>query len=492
MDLRHIVFSSEDNVAVVLESARSGDTLEAMNKVITVLSDIPRGFKVAIVEIAEGAEVFKYGQTLGVTTRKICPGEIVHSHNLKSGLSRELHVPIWERPSTPVPLLCMPKDGGFLGYRRANGRVGLRNEIWVIPTVGCINGLLRDIVRMYKKLPWVSAIRVLEHPWGCSQLGGDLDNTRRVLAGLAHNPNAAGVLVASLGCENLQLDTITPLLEDVPNVATIAIQQEKDERGAILAILDRLSERAERERVPCHLSDLVVAVKCGGSDAFSSLTANPLLGHITDRITASGGSVIMGEIPEMFGAEKGLFSRCASEEVHEKLAGALTSFRDYFIGHDQPVFENPSPGNKAGGISTLEEKSLGAVSKSGKSIVADVLAYGEVFSRPGLNIVYSPGNDLVSSTAMAAAGAGMVLFSTGRGTPFGTVVPTVKISTNEDLAANKHSWIDFDASTVLTKGMSDAAQRLMRLVIEVAEGRETCNEANHIGEISIFKDGVIL
>ena len=492
MGLRHIVFSPEDNVAVLLEPASLGDTLDLRGRSVTVMSDVPQGFKVALVEIAEGAEVLKYGESLGVATRGICPGEIVHSHNLKSGLSGDLHVPVWSKPSPPEPLLHVSESGGFLGYRRANGRVGIRNELWVIPTVGCINGLLRNIVQDYKKSPWISAVRVLEHPWGCSQLGGDLDNTRRVLVGLAHNPNAAGVLVAAMGCENLQLDTMVPFLNDVTNIATVTMQQERDENRAVWALLDKLSERAERGRVPCPMSDLVVAVKCGGSDAFSSVTANPLLGHITDMITTSGGSVIMGEIPEMFGAEKGLFSRCASKEVHEKLASALVSFRDYFVGNGQPVFENPSPGNRAGGISTLEEKSLGAVSKSGKSIVTDVLNYGQVLSKSGLNVVYSPGNDLVSSTAMAAAGAGMILFSTGRGTPFGTVVPTVKISTNEDLAVKKYNWIDFDASTVLNHGMSDTAQSLMRLVIDIAEGRETRNEENHIGEISIFKNGVIL
>nr|WP_321499472.1 altronate dehydratase family protein [uncultured Dethiosulfovibrio sp.] len=492
MAINHIVFSPEDNVAVLLESGKSGDILEIGGENITLASDVLQGFKVALRDIEEGAEILKYGESLGVATKRILPGEIVHSHNLKSGLSGELQIPRWTKPSDPEPMLKELDKGSFWGYRRPNGRVGIRNELWVIPTVGCVNGLIRGIVQSYPKPDWISAVRVLEHPWGCSQLGGDLDNTRKVLIGLAHNPNAAGVLVVALGCENLQLDTIVPLLEDVPNKATISMQQEKDEKEAIWGLLDVLSERAERDRVPCPLSDLVVAMKCGGSDGFSSITANPLLGHITDRITASGGTVMVGEIPEMFGAEKGLFARCASEEVHKKLADVLISFRDYFIGHGQPVFENPSPGNKAGGISTLEEKSLGAVSKSGKSIVIDVLDYGEVFTRAGLNVVYSPGNDLVSSTAMAAAGAGMVLFSTGRGTPFGTVVPTLKISTNEDLAIKKRNWIDFDASPVLTDGIGDTAQRLMRLVIEIAEGRETCNEKNNIGEISIFKSGVIL
>ncbi len=492
MGLNHIVFSPGDTVAILLEPANAGDVIEWDDEKITLFSGAPQGFKIALKDVEEGAEILKYGEPLGVATRTILRGEVVHSHNLKSALTGELHVPPWERPLSPEPLLEEPQGGTFFGYRRQNGRVGIRNELWIIPTVGCINGLLRGLIQDYPKPRWISAVRVLEHPWGCSQLGDDLDNTRKVLAGLAHNPNAAGVLVAAMGCENLQLDSMVPLLRDVPNLASLTMQQEKNEKEAVWGYLNELAEKVERDRVKCPLSDLVVAVKCGGSDAFSSITANPLLGHVTDRITFSGGTVMMGEIPEMFGAEKGLFARCASEDVHEKLARALRSFREYFMRHQQPVFENPSPGNKAGGISTLEEKSLGAVSKSGRSIVTDVLAYGEVYAKSGLNVVYSPGNDLVSCTAMAAAGAGMILFSTGRGTPFGTVVPTVKIGTNRDLAVQKPRWIDFDASPVITEGMRGPAQRLMDQIVEIAEGKEARNEENHIAEISIFKDGVIL
>ncbi len=490
MGLKHIVFSPKDNVAVLLEPGKPGDFLEYGERGIFLSSEIPQGFKVALENIGGGEEIRKYGESLGRATRNISSGEMVHSFNLESALTGDLYVPSWKAPLVPEPLLREP--GTFWGYRRRNRRVGIRNELWIIPTVGCINGLLRGIASRYPKPDWISAIRVLEHPWGCSQLGGDLENTRKVLAGLAHNPNAAGVLVAGMGCENLQLHSLLPLLEDVPNLATLIMQEEPHEEKALFAKLRELAERAEREREECPLSDLAVAVKCGGSDAFSSITANPLLGHLTDRITCSGGTVMMGEIPEMFGAEKGLFARCASEEVHGKLARALRFFREYFIEHHQPVFENPSPGNKAGGISTLEEKSLGAVSKSGKSIVADVLEYGQVYTKPGLNVVYSPGNDLVSCTAMAAAGAVMILFSTGRGTPFGTVVPTVKIATNRELAIRKAGWIDFDASPVITEGMEKTAQRLMEDLFEIAKGRETRNEEKGIAEISIFKNGVIL
>lgn len=487
----YILFSPRDNVAVLLEPAFAGDVLN-LGGGIALSSDVPQGFKVAIKEIEEGEDILKYGESIGIATRKILPGEVVHSHNVSSALSGDLLIPAWKEPSPPQPLLKDLKRTTFLGYRRPSGQVGIRNELWVVPTVGCLNGLLRGIVQNYPKPEWISAVRVLEHPWGCSQLGDDLENTKKVLVGLAHNPNAAGVLVAAMGCENLQVESMVPLLDDVTNVATVTMQQEEDEELALWSRLDELSARAGRARVPCSVSELVVAMKCGGSDGFSSITANPLMGHITDRITASGGTVMVGEIPEMFGAERGLFARCASREVHGRLAESLMSFRDYFVGHNQPVFENPSPGNKAGGISTLEEKSLGATSKSGRSIVTDVLDYGQVFSRRGLNVVYCPGNDLVSCTAMAAAGAVMILFSTGRGTPFGTVVPTVKISTNEGLALKKPGWIDFDASSVVIDGMEGRAMDLMDLIFEIAEGKETCNERKGIGEISIFKNGVVL
>ena len=484
-----IRFSEKDNVAVALEDGVAGDVMEFCGGFSTLFSDVPTGFKAALRDIVAGEHIYKYGESIGVARREIKAGELVYEDNIVSTLNGELTVKPWKAPQAPENCIVLPP---FMGYKRKNGRAGVRNELWIIPTVGCINGLLRNIIRDYKMPDHITAVRVLEHPWGCSQLDGDLNNTRCVLIGLAHNPNAAGVLVAAMGCENLQLSSMQGGLADVGNLRTVTIQDETDEKAAVFVALDELANAAVIKRSACPASDLVFGIKCGGSDSMSGLTANPLLGRVTEYYTSFGGTAIMGELPEMFGAENGILARCATPEVHTKLSRMLQSFRDYFVFHGQPIFENPSPGNKAGGISTLEEKSLGAVSKSGHALVTDALDYGCIWKKKGLNIVYSPGNDPVSCTAMAAAGAVLILFTTGRGTPFGTVVPTLKISTNKVLAKRKPGWIDFDASTVMTTGMEETASLLVRKMTETANGTQTRNEENNIAEISIFKDGVIL
>lgn len=487
--INSIRFSKRDNVAVALKDLQPGDLMTFHGGEQVLLSALTPGFKAALRDIAEGETITKYGEPIGIARRAIRAGERVHDDNIASVLSGVLSADPWEKPA---PLQPMGKLPSFNGYRRANGAVGIRNDLWIIPTVGCVNGLLRSIVRDYPVPDGITAVRVLEHPWGCSQLGDDLDSTRDVLIGLAHNPNAAGVLIAALGCENLRLDSVAERLADVENLVTVTLQDEPDERGTVLSKLDGLASAAVKTRTLYAASDLTFGVKCGGSDALSGITANPLLGKVTDRYTSVGGTVVMGEVPEMFGAEKGLLARCATREVHDDLLVLLQSFRDYYIAHGQPVFENPSPGNRAGGISTLEEKSLGAVSKSGHSIVTAVLKYGEVARAKGLNVVSSPGNDLVSCTALAAAGAVMIIFTTGRGTPFGTVVPTLKVATNAPLATRKANWIDFDASTAMADGLSEAAEHLIAKITAVANGEKTRAEENGIADISIFKGGVIL
>lgn len=487
--INSIRFSEKDNIAVALENAQPGDVLAFRGGSQKLLSALTPGFKAALCDIDEGAAIVKYGEPIGRAKRAIKAGERVHDDNISSGLSGEMNVEPWKKPE---PLKSDGKLPEFTAYRRKNGKVGIRNDLWIIPTVGCVNGLLKTIIKDYPVPKGITAVRVLEHPWGCSQLSDDLNNTRNILIGLAHNPNAAGVLIASLGCENLRLDSMKDGLSDVENLKTVVLQDELDEKTSVLTKLDELASAAVKVRTPCEASDLTFGIKCGGSDALSSITANPLLGRVTDRYTSEGGTVIMGEVPEMFGAEKGILARCATQKVYDDLVTLLQSFRDYFIAHNQPVFENPSPGNRAGGISTLEEKSLGAVSKSGHSIVTDVLKYGSTSKTKGLNVVFSPGNDLVSCTALAAAGAVMILFTTGRGTPFGTVVPTLKVATNAPLAAKKKNWIDFDASAVMTEGMPETVERLIEKMTNTANGAMSRNEENGVAGISIFKDGVIL
>lgn len=481
-------FSDKDNVCVLTEDGAKGSRAENIDA-LELAEDIRAGHKAALCCIPEGAEIIKYGAVIGRATQPIKKGAWVHTHNVSSALEGSFAPDEWTAPAQRGQAL---PSGTFMGYDRGAAGAGIRNDLWVIPAVGCAAGLLENIVKGYTPPRHITGVKVLRHPWGCSQLGGDLTGTRDLLCALAMNTNCAGALIVGLGCENLTLSMMEEKLTDCRNYKTLMLQELKDEETAVTDALDMLAANAEKERTELPLSSVRIGIKCGGSDAFSSITGNPLLGRITDWVTGFGGSVLMGEIPEMFGAEKGLLARTASKEVFLALTDELNNFRKYFTLHGQPVCENPSPGNHDGGITTLEEKSLGAVSKSGSGIVTDVLKYGQRASKAGLSVVSSPGNDLVSCTALAAAGASLILFTTGRGTPFGTVVPTVKISTNRTLAERKPGWIDFDASCVLTEGMDEAEKQLKALITETAEGRLCAHEKLNIGDISIFKDGVIL
>lgn len=384
------------------------------------------------------------------------------------------------------------RDNGFMGFRREHGRAGVRNDIWIIPAVGCVNGELRAIMRTYRKPEWIDDVKLLEHPYGCSQLGRDIENTADILAGLADNPNAAGVLLAGLGCENLQMSDLMKRISNRDKVRKVVLQQ--DGCGNIHKLLDELADLAPRERERFPLSDLCVGVKCGGSDGYSGLTANPLVGRFSDILTANGGTILATEISEMFGAEDVITGRIFSDDVYGKFIELDKWFRDFFARHGQPVYENPSPGNRAGGITTLEEKSFGAVEKMGHAPVTQILKYGEQIKKGGgVQITFSPGNDLVSCTALAGAGAQIILFTTGRGTPFGGVVPTIKISTNTPLFEKHPDWIDFDAGTLLRGAKWEGeSRRLMNYVLEVAAGRRAIHECKRCFDIAIFKDGVTL
>ncbi|MBC8080652.1 MAG: UxaA family hydrolase [Gorillibacterium sp.] len=395
--------------------------------------------------------------------------------------------------------LTQPTEPTFNGYARENGDVGIRNEIWIINTVGCINKTCELLARSAEQQfgGRVDGIYHFAHPFGCSQLGDDLANTQQLLASLALHPNAGGVLVVGLGCENNQVEAFKQVLGDFDRTRILFMktQDERDELEAGLALIEQLVIRAEQyKREPISIAKLRIGLKCGGSDGFSGITGNPLVGVISDRLTALGGTAILTEVPEMFGAETILMNRAADSEVFEKIVALINDFKQYFLRHDQEIYENPSPGNKDGGISTLEEKSLGCTQKGGHAVVVDVLAYGHRVKKPGLNLLEGPGNDLVSVTALTAAGAHFILFTTGRGTPFGGPVPTVKISTNSDLANRKKNWIDFNAGQLLeNKNMDQLSEELWIQLMKLASGEiETHNERNGYREIAIFKDGVIL
>jgi altronate hydrolase len=475
-----------DNVAVALRPLAAGENAAG----VTVASDVAKGHKIAVRPIAAGEPVLKFGFPIGTATRDIAPGEHVHTHNVRTALAAA-GTYAYQPAAQPAHEAI---EAGFMGYRRVDGRVGTRNEIWIIPTVGCVARTAQKIAERAHRLhagSGIDGVHAFAHPFGCSQLGDDLAGTAKLLAGLASHPNAGGVLIVGLGCESNQTSALLKLI-DHANVRTLGAQVAEDELEEGLALVAELVEQARAEPAPAPLSDLVLGVKCGGSDGFSGLTANPLVGRMSDAVTASGGTAILTEIPEIFGAEQLLMARASDEGVFDEIVSLVNGFKRYFTDHGEPVSENPSPGNVAGGITTLEEKSLGAVQKGGHAPVTDVLGYGERVRKPGLALLEAPGNDAVSSTALAAAGATVILFTTGRGTPLGFPVPTVKIASNHELARRKPGWIDFDAGDVLDRGLDPAAEDLLKLVCEVASGSETAAERNDEREIAIWKRGVTL
>jgi altronate hydrolase len=483
-----------DDVAVALRELAEGETLAGADVAVEVRETIRFGHKIALRDLAAGATVHKFGWPIGMLTASVRAGEHVHSHNLATllgGVEGYRYEPAPAAPAEAAQPLA------FSGYRRGDGRVGTRNEIWILPTVGCVARTAEKIAAIAhaRHAGAVDGVHAFAHPFGCSQLGDDLAGTRSMLAALACHPNAGGVLLVGLGCESNQLDR---LLEEIPQslrgrVRTLHAQSAGDEIGEGVALVDALVATASlARRQEVGLSELVLGLKCGGSDGFSGLTANPLVGRMADRVTGAGGTAILSEIPEIFGAERLLMARARDRSVFEAIVGVVNDFKRYFLAHGEPVSENPSPGNLAGGITTLEEKSLGAVQKGGRGTVEDVLRYGQRVRRRGLSLLEAPGNDAVSSTALAAAGATMILFTTGRGTPLGFPVPTVKIASNSELAQRKRGWIDFDAGAVLREGLDPVAERLARQIAAIASGEETAAERNCEREIAIWKRGVTL
>lgn len=488
-----------DTVAVALSDIPEGFLhTQPDGSVVRAAAPIARGHKMAIRSMEEGEPVLRYGFPIGKTSRAITPGEHVHTHNLVSAIA--LNEAYRWQPDPGVRATFAPVNDGrtFDGYRRSDGSAGIRNEIWIVPTVGCVNRLAEALAAEANRrnAGRTDGFFAWTHPYGCSQLGDDHEITQRLLAGLVRHPNAAGVLVLGLGCENNLITNFCEVLGpvDAARVRFLEAQSFGDEQAAGLALLDELAEyAATQRREPVPLSALRIGLKCGGSDGLSGITANPLAGMVSDRIIAAGGTAILTEVPEMFGAETILMGRCRTEGDFTRLARLIDDFKDYYVCHGQPVNENPSPGNREGGITTLEEKSLGCIQKGGTSPVAAILQYGEPVREHGLNLLEGPGNDIVSLTALSASGAHLVLFTTGRGTPLGGPVPTVKIATNDALAGNKPHWIDFNASRLLREAPEQVADDLLELVADIASGRiKTRSECNGYREIAIFKNGVTL
>ncbi|MBP9981785.1 MAG: altronate dehydratase [Prevotella sp.] len=486
-----------DSVVVCLRPLQKGEIINVDGEDITILQDTPSGHKILIHDTEEGVDIIKYGYPIGHAKVNLKAGEWVNENNLKTNLAGTL-----EYTYSPVneDINIENENKKFKGYLRKSGDVGTRNEIWIVPTVGCVNGVAERLVNKLKeetKLEGIDAIHAWHHNYGCSQLSDDHENTRKILRDICLHPNTGGVLVLSLGCENNQPDKFMEMLGDydkdrIKLLVTQKVKGDEVEEGMkILRELYSLAKEDKREEVA--LSKLSIGLKCGGSDGFSGITANPLVGEFSDWLVAQGGTSVLTEVPEMFGAETILMNRCKTPELFNKTVSLINSFKEYFISHGEPVGENPSPGNKAGGISTLEDKALGCTQKCGRAKVNGVLEYGEILHNNGLNLLSAPGNDLVASTALASAGCQLVLFTTGRGTPFGTFVPTMKISTNSTLFDNKPNWIDFNAGELIEgSDMKDVLNKFIDKVISVASGEFVRNEINEYREISIFKNGVTL
>jgi len=489
-----VIIGASDNVAVALEDIKTGETV--IN--ITATAEIPAGHKIAIKPIAKGENIIKYDNPIGHATAPITPGQHVHTHNTKTNLSGILE---YTYNPTPQPKTMPQTPATFQGYVRKNGQVGIRNEVWIINTVGCVNKIAEQIVKEANRRHTgraIDGIYTFVHPYGCSQLGDDHTYTQHILKNLANHPNAAGVLVLGLGCENNHIEEFKQVLGtwDDSRLKFLNTQDVSDDIAAGLSIIDELVTYAETfKREPVPVSKLVLGLKCGGSDGFSGITANPLVGRLSDAIIQHGGACLLTEVPEMFGAETLLMNRTTDEAIFGKSVSLINDFKEYFMRHNQEIYENPSPGNKEGGITTLEEKSLGCTQKGGLSPVVDVLNYGETVTKPGLVLLQGPGNDIVAVTNLTAAGAHIVLFTTGRGTPLGGPVPTVKISSNTPLATNKPHWIDFDAGVLLhdTTDMETLTTQFFDYILRLASGEILAkNEENDYREISIFKDGVTL
>ena len=480
-----------DNCAVALCELKKGSVIDG----IELLDDIPFGHKVALTDIIQGEQVIKYGNPIGAASCDIPVGSHIHSHNLKTLLSEGK-----EYSFLGADMVYSPEksDITFMGFERENGDVGIRNDLWIIPTVGCVNNLCRRLEAAADKLICgsITSVKALTHPYGCSQMGDDCENTQKALAALANHSNAGAVLIVSLGCENNNLSEFKPFFKDINDnrIKFLVAQDEEDEFEAGIALIQQLIAYASAfERKPINVSRLKIGLKCGGSDAFSGITANPLCGTFVDRLTSVGGCAVLTEVPEMFGAEHLLMKRSADRAVFDKTVNLVNSYKDYFISHNQTVYENPSPGNKAGGITTLEEKSLGCIQKGGSAVVTDVLGYAEGCKTNGLSLLYGPGNDIVSTTNLAAAGVHIILFTTGRGTPLGAPVPTVKIATNSQLANKKQGWIDFNAGVLLEGAdFKSVTDKLFDYVLSVASGEKTKNETLGNYELAIFKNGVTM
>ena len=489
-----IKINENDNVIVAIKELAEGEKVTVDGKEYTAAETIPAGHKMAICDIPQGGDVIKYGFRIGNAKENIKAGQWVHVHNIKTALG-DLLTYTYEPVKTEEK---KTEERTFMGFARPDGSVGVRNEVWIVPTVGCVNNIATAMAKRAnaKVHGSVEEVIAFPHPYGCSQMGDDQEHTRTILADLVKHPNAGGVLVLGLGCENSNIGELKKYIGDYDEnrVKFLVCQECEDEiRDGIEIVKELISYASSFKREPISASELVIGMKCGGSDGLSGITANPTVGAFSDKLISMGGSTILTEVPEMFGAEELLMNRCETEDLFNQTVALVNDFKNYFKSHNQTIYENPSPGNKKGGISSLEDKSLGCTQKSGSAPVMGVLSYGEPVKEKGLNLLSAPGNDLVASTALAASGAHIVLFTTGRGTPFASPVPTVKISTNNQLAKKKQNWIDFNCGVMVNDTpLDELSENLLDFVLEIASGKKSKSEEAGFHDMAIFKQGVTL
>ncbi len=490
----YIKINQGDNVAVALKELEAGTEAVIGDDKVILRQTVPAGHKFTLKGIKQNDKIIKYGFPIGTCLEDLEPGTWIHTHNIVTTLGEVLEY-TYQPSGTDID---RTGKASFQGFRRTDGNVGIRNEIWIIPTVGCVNSIASSLEKQAASLKTgsVEAVVAFPHPYGCSQMGDDQENTRLILADLIKHPNAGGVLVLGLGCENSSIAELKPYIGtyDESRVKFLQCQDVEDEMEEGLALLEELIHYAGNfKREEIDAGELVIGMKCGGSDGLSGITANPLVGSFSDILISKGGTTVLTEVPEMFGAETLLMNRCRNEELFLKTVAMVNDFKKYYTDHNQTIYENPSPGNKKGGISSLEDKSLGCTQKSGSAPVSDVLGYGERIKTKGLNLLSGPGNDLVAATALAAAGAHIILFTTGRGTPFASPVPTVKIASNTPLSQKKANWIDFNAGQLVEGvSMEVLANQLYHFVLETASGKKVKAEEEGYHDMAIFKKGVTL
>lgn len=470
--------------------------LEAGSMVEDVMTNtrIPSGHKVATRNLAPGDPVRKYAQIIGYANQPIDPGDHVHTHNIEfRNTSVDYEFATDHRPMKPATSVDT-----FMGYHRDSGRVGTRNYIAVLTTVNCSATAARMISNHFTpdklaEFPNVDGVAAFVHGTGCGMAdsGDGFEALQRVMWGFAKHPNHAAVLMVGLGCEMNQIDWLLDAygLKQSPTFQTMNIQNVAGLRRTVEMGISKINQMLpianEAGRSEASASELMVALQCGGSDAWSGVTANPALGHACDLLVAQGGTGVLAETPEIYGAEHLLTRRALSRATGEKLIGLIDWWQDYTARNHSSMDNNPSPGNKQGGLTTILEKSLGAAAKGGTTPLTGVFKYAEPITAKGFTFMDSPGYDPASVTGQIAAGCNLVCFTTGRGSAFGSKpAPTLKIATNSELAARMPEDMDVDAGDILTKGASveEKGQEIYRRLLQVASGARTKSEAQGLGD----------